>query len=55
VAVAKNGTDGIVTLKLPAFDRDARKFLRAFTTVLITKYVFLAYVLRAWRMLPKEI
>jgi len=55
MAIAEHGADGVVTLKLPTFDRDAYKFLRTVTTILITKYVFLAYVLRAWRMLTKKI
>ena len=55
MAIAEHGADGVVTLKLPTFDCDAYKFLRTVTTILITKYVFLAYVLRAWRMLTKKI
>jgi hypothetical protein len=47
VAIAEDGTDGIVTLEFPTFDRDVRKFLWAVTAVLIPKDVFLAYVLRA--------
>ena len=47
MTIAKNGTDGIVALKLPAFDRAALKFLWTVTTILITEDVFFTYVLRA--------
>ena len=55
MAVTEPWSDCIVSLKVPALNRNAGEFFRTIAAVLITEDVFLADVLRTGRVLSQKL
>ena len=55
MAITEPWTDPIVPLEVPSLNRNSREFFWAIAAVLITENVFLADVLRTWRVLAQKI
>ena len=54
MSVAKHGAKGIITLKIPAGNRDAWEFFGAVASILISQYVDLALVLSTRRVFTQK-